>query len=118
MQVFVSVVETGSFTNAAQSLHMHRPAVSKSIQLLEQRLDGRLLNRSTRRLSMTREGEAFYHRCKACWAGDGFAERSSSAVGREATCRPAGIGRTLARHSVAHGFPATLSWDRVDAEYQ
>ncbi|NIE75950.1 LysR family transcriptional regulator [Pantoea sp. Ap-967] len=33
MQVFVSVVETGSFTNAAQSLHMHRPAVSKSIQL-------------------------------------------------------------------------------------
>ncbi|WP_122456408.1 LysR family transcriptional regulator [Pseudomonas viridiflava] len=65
MQVFVSVVETGSFTNAAQALHMHRPAVSKSIQLLEQRLDGRLLNRSTRRLSMTPEGEAFYGRCKA-----------------------------------------------------
>ncbi|RIZ42259.1 hypothetical protein CIK02_13730 [Pseudomonas putida] len=65
MQVFVSVVETGSFTNAAQSLHMHRPAVSKTIQLLEQRLDGRLLNRSTRSLSMTPEGEAFYHRCKA-----------------------------------------------------
>ena len=78
MQVFVSVVETGSFTNAAHSLHMHRPAVSKSIQLLEQRLDGRLLNRSTRRLSMTPEGEAFYHRCKAILENVGQAMTSLS----------------------------------------
>jgi len=65
MQVFVSVIETGSFTKAAQALHLHRPAVSKTIQLLEQQLGGRLLNRTTRQVSFTPEGEAFYKRCKA-----------------------------------------------------
>lgn len=65
MQVFVSVIETGSFTKAAQALQMHRPAVSRSIQLLEQRLGGRLLNRTTRQLSITPEGEDFYLRCKS-----------------------------------------------------
>jgi LysR family transcriptional regulator for bpeEF and oprC len=40
MQVFVSVMESGSFTKAAQALHLHRPAVSKTIQLLELQLGG------------------------------------------------------------------------------
>lgn len=65
MQVFVSVIETGSFTKAAQALQLHRPAVSKTIQLLEQQLGGRLLNRTTRQLSLTPEGEAFFERCQS-----------------------------------------------------
>lgn len=68
MQVFVSVIETGSFTKAAQALHLHRPAVSKTIQLLEQQLGGRLLNRTTRQVSLTPEGEAFYERCRTILA--------------------------------------------------
>lgn len=68
MQVFVSVIETGSFTKAAQALHLHRPAVSKTIQLLEQQLGGRLLNRTTRQVNLTPEGEAFYERCKSLLA--------------------------------------------------
>lgn len=68
MQVFVSVIETGSFTKAAQALHLHRPAVSKTIQLLEQQLGGRLLNRTTRQVNVTPEGEAFYERCKSLLA--------------------------------------------------
>ena len=68
MQVFVSVVETGSFTKAAQALHLHRPAVSKTIQLLEQQLGARLLNRTTRQINLTPEGEAFYERCKTILA--------------------------------------------------
>ncbi|NWA28550.1 LysR family transcriptional regulator [Pseudomonas gingeri] len=65
MQVYVSVIDTGSFTKAAQALQMHRPAVSKMIQSLEQRLGGRLLNRTTRQLSVTPEGDVFYQQCKA-----------------------------------------------------
>lgn len=68
MQVFVSVIETGSFTKAAQALHLHRPAVSKTIQRLEQQLGGRLLNRTTRQVNLTPEGEAFYERCKSLLA--------------------------------------------------
>lgn len=68
MRVFVSVIETGSFTKAAQALHLHRPAVSKTIQLLEQQLGGRLLNRTTRQVNLTPEGEAFYDRCKSLLA--------------------------------------------------
>lgn len=68
MQVFVSVIETGSFTKAAQALDLHRPAVSKTIQLLEQQLGGRLLNRTTRQVSLTPDGEAFYERCKSLLA--------------------------------------------------
>ncbi|MCL8329430.1 LysR family transcriptional regulator [Pseudomonas juntendi] len=100
MQVFVSVVETGSFTNAAQSLHMHRPSVSKTIQLLEQRLDGRLLNRSTRSLSMTPEGEAFYHRCKAILDNVGQAmaslsDRPERLIGKLRVDLPVSVGHLL-----------------------
>ncbi|WP_445671855.1 LysR family transcriptional regulator [Pseudomonas inefficax] len=100
MQVFVSVVETGSFTNAAQSLHMHRPAVSKTIQLLEQRLDGRLLNRSTRSLSMTPEGEAFYHRCKAILdkvgqAMSSLSDRPERLIGKLRVDLPVSVGHLL-----------------------
>ncbi|CAG8867623.1 HTH-type transcriptional regulator PgrR [Pseudomonas fluorescens] len=68
IQVFVSVIETGSFTKAAQALHLHRPAVSKTIQLLERQLGGRLLNRTTRQVNLTPDGEAFYERCKSLLA--------------------------------------------------
>lgn len=64
MQVYVSVIETGSFTNAAHAMQLHRPAVTKTIQLLEKRLGCRLLNRTTRQFSVTVEGQAFYQRCK------------------------------------------------------
>ncbi|CAB3794139.1 HTH-type transcriptional regulator DmlR [Paraburkholderia caffeinitolerans] len=63
MQIYVNIVERGSFTQAAEVLQLHRPAVTKAVQQLEQELGIRLLNRSTRRVSMTAEGEAFYQRC-------------------------------------------------------
>lgn len=62
MAVFAKVVEEGSFSSAARSLKLTPSAVSKQIARLEDRLGVRLLNRTTRRLSATEEGSAFYQR--------------------------------------------------------
>lgn len=62
MQTFARVVETGSFTKAAQTLHLSRTSVTQLVQQLEARLRVRLLNRTTRRLSLTADGAVFYER--------------------------------------------------------
>ncbi|MFJ4347621.1 LysR family transcriptional regulator [Pseudomonas sp. NPDC089401] len=64
MEIFVAVVEQGSYTRAADALQLHRPALSKAIQNLEQELGVQLLHRTTRRIHVTREGEEFYARAK------------------------------------------------------
>lgn len=60
MQVFLRVVEVGSFSDAARHLHMTPSTVSKLISRIEARLGVRLLERSTRRLSLTEEGRLYY----------------------------------------------------------
>lgn len=60
--VFVQVVRSGSFTAAAEKLGMSKSAVSKYVTRLEDRLGARLLNRTTRRLSLTEGGRSFYAR--------------------------------------------------------
>ena len=60
---FVQVVESGSFTRAAQSLHLSKSYISRTISDLEDRLGVQLLFRNTRRLSLTAAGEKFYQRC-------------------------------------------------------
>ena len=60
MQVFQRVVTRGSFAKAADDLGLSPSAISKLITRLEQRLGVRLINRSTRRLALTQEGERYY----------------------------------------------------------
>ena len=60
--VFVAVVESGSFTAAARKLEQSKAAASKTLTNLEKRLGARLLNRTTRRLSLTEAGAALYNR--------------------------------------------------------
>lgn len=72
--VFVRVVELGSFTRAADSLEISKAAVSKYVNRLEQRLDARLLHRTTRRLTLTEAGQALYGRSAAALAELGEAE--------------------------------------------
>ncbi len=60
--VFVRVVDAGSFTGAAEALQISQPVVSKAVTRLEERLGARLLNRTTRRLSLTEAGAELYRR--------------------------------------------------------
>lgn len=62
MQAFARVVEAGSFTKAAQTLHMSKTTVTQLVQQLEARLRVRLLNRTTRRVGVTADGAAYYER--------------------------------------------------------
>src|SRR6187397_2064203 len=62
MRVFVRVVESGSFTNAANSLRMPKPTVTKLVQGLESHLRIKLLNQTTRRVTVTPDGSAYYER--------------------------------------------------------
>lgn len=64
MQLFVRVVETGSFSAVAREMDMTQPTVSKQLAALESRLKTRLLNRSTRQLSLTEAGSSYYESCK------------------------------------------------------
>jgi DNA-binding transcriptional LysR family regulator len=62
MQAFARVVEAGSFTKAAQTLHMSRTTVTQLVQQLEARLRVRLLNRTTRKVNLTADGALYYER--------------------------------------------------------
>ena len=62
MRVFARVVEAGSFTRAADQLQMPRPGVTKLVQRLEAHLKVKLLQRTTRRVTVTPEGAAYYER--------------------------------------------------------
>jgi len=64
MEMFVRIVETGNFSAVARQLGTTQPTISKQLTALEQRLQTRLLNRSTRSISLTEAGAAYYERCR------------------------------------------------------
>jgi DNA-binding transcriptional LysR family regulator len=63
IEAFVFTADAGSFTAAAERLHLTNSAVSKSVARLEKRLDSKLFERTTRRLALTEAGAAFYRTC-------------------------------------------------------
>lgn len=63
MQIFTRVVEANSFTLAADTLGLPRSTITTTIQGLERQLRTKLLNRTTRRLSLTPDGASYYERC-------------------------------------------------------
>lgn len=64
MRIFIWVARLSSFTGAADQLQLPRTSISNAIQRLEQRLGARLLQRTTRRVQITREGEELLERCE------------------------------------------------------
>ena len=86
MQTFNAVVDAGSFVKAAEALNMSKAAVSRYVVDMETRLGVRLLHRTTRRLSLTDEGQVFYGRSKELLAElaeaeDEITSRSDAASG-------------------------------------
>ena len=80
LTAFVKVVETGSFARAALRLDTSVSSVSRHVSELEAHLDARLLNRTTRRISLTESGRAFHERCVQLLADLEEAEESASAA--------------------------------------
>lgn len=97
MQAFTAVVDAGSFVGASDALAMSKAAVSRQVAELEARLGVRLLHRTTRKLSMTQEGELFYARCRELLGALGEAEaevtaRSAEVVGTVKVSAPVSFG--------------------------
>jgi hypothetical protein len=67
MQTFVRIVEANSFTRAAESLDLPRASLTATLQNLERYLGAQLLQRTTRRLSLTPEGERYYATATPSW---------------------------------------------------
>lgn len=80
MQAFARVVEAGSFTKAAETLHMSKTSVTQLVQQLEARLRVKLLNRTTRKVNITADGAAYYERVIRLLADLDDAETSLSSA--------------------------------------
>ncbi|HWV79844.1 MAG TPA: LysR family transcriptional regulator [Hyphomicrobiaceae bacterium] len=109
-RIFVRVAECASFTQAAQTLGLPRSSVSTAVQDLETRMGARLLNRTTRRVSLTHDGTAFYDRCLRLLADieetEGLFRKSSEHLGgRLRVDVPGRIGRLI----IAPELPDFLS---------
>jgi DNA-binding transcriptional LysR family regulator len=109
MRTYVAVVSDGSFSRAAERLGMSPQLVSKYVARLESRLGARLINRSTRRLSITEVGQAYFERCKDVLAD---IDEMESAVGDAAAA-----ARGTLRINAPMTF-GTMHLSRAIAEYQ
>ncbi|AMH00853.1 LysR family transcriptional regulator [Serratia liquefaciens] len=108
MRLFTRVVEQRSFTQAAQDLNLPRSTVTDAIKQLEARLQVRLLQRTTRHVSPTLDGEAYYQRCLTILADIEDAEMAFAGA------KPRGLLRidvhgTLARHFLMPELPDFLT---------
>ena len=109
-QIFVRVVDCSSFTRAASGLGLPRSTVSAAVVELERRVGVRLLNRTTRRVSATHDGLAFYDHCLRLIAdveeAEGlFRQGGQSPSGRLKVDVPGRIGRLI----VAPALPQLLA---------
>ncbi|EPY3688418.1 LysR family transcriptional regulator, partial [Cronobacter sakazakii] len=76
LRIFVAVAEAGSFVAGGKAMGLTRSAAGKALARLEAYLETRLFQRTTRSLSLTAEGHAFYHRC--CQILEDLADAESS----------------------------------------
>ena len=107
LDLFVRIVDRGSFSAAAADLHVSRPVATAAIKALEQRLGVRLLQRSTRHVQVTVEGDAYYHRCVAVLAELEDADRAAG--GAVTGVVRANVAGYLARRVLLPALPALLA---------
>lgn len=117
LSIFIRVVEAGSFTAAARLIGATPSAVSKSMARLEQRLDARLFQRSTRAFGLTAEGEAYFERVaplvRALEEADEVLGPEACASGRLRISLPADFGRLLV-HALTTRFRRAHPGVRLD----
>jgi DNA-binding transcriptional LysR family regulator len=97
MEAFVRVVEAGSFVAAAERSGSSTSSLSRQVAELEQHLGVRLMNRTTRRLSLTESGQSYYERCVTLLADVQEAE----AIAGQAAAQPRGTIRLTCSHNMA-----------------
>lgn len=109
MAIFVRVVERGSFSAVARELQTSQPTISKVLQALESELGGKLISRSTRKLSLTDEGQRYYNECRQILAAVDAAEHSFQS-GRERIAGHLKIGSSVSfgRLQIAPRLPEFL----------
>ena len=103
--LFIRVVETSSFTRAAQSLGLRKSSVSRGVSRLEEELGVRLLERTTRSLSLTDAGRSYFERVRE---GLSFVDEATATV-KEMGQEPRGMVRITAVPDFASYFWPT-SW--------
>ncbi len=114
MRLFTRVVERRSFTGAAQDLGIPRSTATQVIRQLEGRLGARLLQRTTRTVRPTLDGEAYYRRCIAILADVENAEGAFADTGPKGLLR-VDVHGTLARHFVLPVLPQFLeTWPGIE----
>jgi DNA-binding transcriptional LysR family regulator len=104
MQVFIRIAERGSFTRAADDLQIPRATVTNLMKRLEERLGARLLERTTRTVRLTHDGEAFYRRCVRLVADMEEAEGSFHNAAPKGLLR-VNLQGTLAKNFVVPALP-------------
>ncbi|HEY3597220.1 MAG TPA: LysR substrate-binding domain-containing protein [Paraburkholderia sp.] len=108
MQAFVRIAERQSFTRASDDLQIPRATVTNLMKRMEERLGARLLDRTTRTVRLTHDGEAYYGRCLRLLADLDEAEGSFRNVAPKGLLR-VNLQGTLARHFVVPALPAFLA---------
>ncbi|MBX3695866.1 MAG: LysR family transcriptional regulator [Steroidobacteraceae bacterium] len=108
-RIFARVVETASFTRAAETLRLPRSSVSAAVIELEARVGARLLHRTTRKVSVTQDGSAFYERCLRAIAE----VEETESLFRQGSAKPSGklridVPGRIGRLVIAPALPAFL----------
>jgi len=117
-RIFSRVVECASFTRAADTLRIPRSSVSAAVQELEGRVGARLLHRTTRRVSPTQDGTAFYERCQRVIAEvedteNLFRQTAAQPSGRLRIDVPGRVGRLI----IAPALPEFLDhYPQIDVD--
>jgi len=117
-RIFTRVVECSSFTRAADTLGMPRSSVSAALQELERRVGARLLHRTTRKVSPTQDGTAFYERCLRLIADFEDAEN----LFRQTAAQPSGklrinVPGRIGRLVIAPALPSFLDlYPQIDID--
>jgi DNA-binding transcriptional LysR family regulator len=104
MQVFIRIAERSSFTQAADDLQIPRATVTTLLKRMEARLGTRLIERTTRTVRLTHDGEAYYRRCVRLVADLEEAEGSFRHVAPKGLLR-VNVQGTLAKHFVVPALP-------------